>query len=66
MHQSWPGVRRRRDSQPSIHLPRVVYLPGMKTAGSALSRFDFGAKKSSFAAMRAAADARRREVGEVE
>ena len=27
MHQSWPGVRRRRVSQPSIHLPRSVYLP---------------------------------------
>src|SRR5436190_1741101 len=51
MHQSWPGTRRRRDSQPSIHLPRVVYLSGMKTAGPALTRFDFGAKKSSLAAI---------------
>ena len=32
MHQSWPGARRRRVSQPSIHLPRSVYLPAMKTA----------------------------------
>ena len=32
MHQSWPGVRRRRVSQPSIHLPRSVYLSGMKIA----------------------------------
>src|SRR5688572_18388939 len=51
MHQSWPATRRRRDSQPSIHLPLVVYLPGMKIGGSALTRFDLGAKKSSFAAI---------------
>src|SRR5688572_4052882 len=51
MHQSWPGVRRRRDSQPSIHLPRFVYLPGMKTAGSGFTRLDFAAKKSSLAAI---------------
>ena len=51
MHQSWPGVRRRRDSQPSIHLPRDVNLPGMKIAGSGLTRFDFGAKKSSLVAI---------------
>src|SRR5262245_54887148 len=50
MHQSWPGTRRRRDSHPSIHLPRVVYLPGMKTAGSGLTRFALGAKKSSLVA----------------
>ena len=50
-HQSWPGVRRRRDSQPSIHLPRDVYLPGMNTAASAFSRFDFDAKKSSLVAI---------------
>ena len=50
MHQSWPGVRRRRVSQPSIHLPRSVYLSAMKTAGSGLSRFSFSAKKSSLAA----------------
>ena len=63
-HQSCPGVRRRRDSQPSIHLPRAVNLPGMKIAGSALSRFDLGAKKSSLASDGPAADPRRREVGE--
>ena len=51
MHQSWPGVRRRRDSQPSIHLPRDVNLPGMKIAGVGFSRFDFAAKNSSFAAI---------------
>src|SRR5687767_8090651 len=50
MHQSCPGVRRRRDSHPSIHLPRAVNLPGTNTAGSGFSRFDRGAKKSSFAA----------------
>jgi hypothetical protein len=50
MHQSWPGVRRRRVSQPSIHLPRSVYLSGMKTAASGLSRFSFSAKNSSLAA----------------
>src|SRR6186997_1016143 len=51
MHQSLPGTRRRRDSQPSIHLPLVVYFPGMKTAGSGLTRFDFAAKKSSLVAI---------------
>ena len=49
-HQSWPGVRRRRVSQPSIHLPRVVNLPGTKMAGSGARSCDFGAKNSSFAA----------------
>src|SRR6187397_2109079 len=61
MHQSWPGVRRRRDSQPSIHLPRSVYFSGMKIAGSGFSRFSFGAKKSSLVATASAprrADAR--------
>src|SRR5262245_11609237 len=50
-HQSWPGVRRRRDSHPSIHFPFGVYLPGTKTAGSGLTRLALGAKKSSFVAM---------------
>ncbi len=50
-HQSWPGVRRRRVSQPSIHLPRDVYLPGMKVPRPGFSRFSFGAKNSSLAAM---------------
>jgi hypothetical protein len=50
MHQSWPGVRRRRDSQPSIHLPRVVYRSGTKIGAAGLIRLAFGAKKSSLAA----------------
>src|SRR6185503_18949869 len=49
MHQSNPGVRRRRDSQPSIHFPRSVYLPSMKTGTEGFSRFSFGAKNSSLA-----------------
>src|ERR1044072_8073316 len=49
MHQSKPGVRRRRLSQPSIHLPRSVYLPSIKIGSLARSRFSFGAKKSSLA-----------------
>ena len=49
-HQSWPGVRRRRDSHPSIHFPRGVNLPGMNTAGSGLIRFALEAKKSSLVA----------------
>ena len=49
-HQSWPTVRRRRDSHPSIHFPRVVNVPGMKIGGAGLTRFDFGAKNSSLAA----------------
>src|SRR5713226_2592136 len=48
--QSCPGVRFRRDSQPSIHLPRSVYLPATKTGSAALMRFSFSAKKSSLAA----------------
>src|SRR4029079_12685529 len=49
MHQSKPGVRRRRLSQPSIHLPRSVYLSAIKIGALGLSRFSLGAKKSSFA-----------------
>src|SRR5215203_3436973 len=49
MHQSNPGVRRLRLSQPSIHLPRSVYLPSIKTGVPAFSRFSLGAKKSSLA-----------------
>src|SRR5258708_31242343 len=49
MHQSNPGVRRRRDSQPSIHLPRSVYLPSIKTGAPDFSRFSLGAKNSSLA-----------------
>src|SRR6266571_9402935 len=48
-HQSNPGVRRRRVSQPSIHLPRSVYLPSMKTGGDGFRRFSLGAKNSSLA-----------------
>src|SRR5436190_10889301 len=48
-HQSCPGVRRRRDSQPSIHLPRSVYLSAMKIPRPGFSRFSFSAKNSSFA-----------------
>src|SRR4029450_9439751 len=50
MHQPGPGVARRRVSQPSIHLPRSVYLSGMNTAASGLRRFSFSAKNSSLAA----------------
>src|SRR5262245_19342069 len=49
MHQSKPGVRRRRLSHPSIHLPRSVYLSGIKIGALAFSKFSLGAKKSSFA-----------------
>src|SRR5689334_8602071 len=49
MHQSNPGVRLRRLSQPSIHLPRSVYLPSIKIGSLAFSKCSFGAKKSSFA-----------------
>src|ERR1041384_556066 len=48
-HQSFPGVRRRRVSQPSIHLPRSVYLSAMKIPRPGFSRFSFSAKNSSFA-----------------
>src|SRR5436305_4908423 len=50
VHQSWPGSRRRRVSQPSIHLPTPVYSPSFQTASPALRRFSLGAKNSSFAA----------------
>src|SRR2546425_7068210 len=49
MHQSNPGVRRLRVSQPSIHFPRSVYLPSMKTGASGFNKFSFGAKNSSLA-----------------
>ena len=65
MHQSWPGMRRRRDSQPSIHLPRVVNLPGMKIAGSGLTRFALRREEVVVGGDRAATDSRRREIGEV-
>ncbi len=47
MHQSTPGVRRRRVSQPSIHLPRLVKRSATKIGGSALSRLSASAKNSS-------------------
>src|SRR5215207_6558034 len=49
MHQSKPGVRRRRLSHPSIHLPRSVYLPSIKIGVLAFKRFSLRAKKSSLA-----------------
>src|SRR5437667_11228953 len=53
MHQSYnscrSGARLRRDSQPSIHLPRSVYLPSIKTGAEGFSRFSLGAKNSSLA-----------------
>src|SRR2546425_1280739 len=49
MHQSCPGSRRRRVSQPSIHFPRVVYFPSTNTPRPDRSRFSLGAKNSSFA-----------------
>src|ERR1700674_5251374 len=48
-HQSCPGVRRRRVSHPSIHLPRSVYLSAMKIPRPGFRRFSFSAKNSSFA-----------------
>src|SRR2546428_13213707 len=48
-HQSNPGVRRLRVSQPSIHFPRSVYLPSMKTGTDGFNKFSFGAKNSSLA-----------------
>ncbi len=56
--------RRRRDSQPSIHLPRDVNFPGTKIAGSGLTRF--GLRREEIVARRdgAAADPGRGEVGE--
>src|SRR5258708_4484620 len=52
-HQSCPGVLRRRVSHPSIHLPRSVYLSGMKVPRPGFRRFSFSAKNSSFARMAA-------------
>src|SRR6516162_7491731 len=51
---SWPGPRRRRLSQPSIHLPLSSYLPGMKTGGAGSIIRSLGAKKSSVAWIAAA------------
>ena len=50
-HQSCPSVRRRRVSQPSIHLPRLVNFPGTNTGASGFTRFDLDAKNSSLDAM---------------
>ena len=52
-HQSWLSSstsRRRRVSQPSIHLPRSVYSPSRHTAAAPMTRRSFGAKNSSLAA----------------
>src|SRR4051794_709896 len=49
IHQSKPGVRRRRDSQPSIHFPRSVYSCSRKIGVDALTRLSLEAKKSSLA-----------------
>lgn len=46
IHQSLPSVRLRRLSHPSIHLPRSVYLSGIKMPRPGFSRFSFSAKKS--------------------
>ncbi len=66
MHQSWPGTRRRRDSQPSIHLPFDVYLPGMKIAGSGLTQVGFRREEIVVGRDRAPANSRRRQIGEVD
>ena len=63
-HQSWPGVRRRRDSQPSIHLPRVVNLPGMKIARLGLHQVRLRREELVVGGDRAPADASGRQVGE--
>src|SRR3954464_8763652 len=47
IHQSCPAVLFLLDSHPSIHLPRLVYLSGMKIPRPGFSRFSFLAKKSS-------------------
>src|SRR5688500_605108 len=49
MAQSNPGVRRLRLSHPSIHFPRSVYFPSIKTGALAFNKFSLGAKKSSLA-----------------
>src|ERR1700741_120221 len=46
-HQSCPGVRLRRLSQPSIHLPFSSYLSGMKTGSAGSISRALSAKKSS-------------------
>ena len=65
MHQSWPGVRRRRDSQPSIHLPRSVYLSGMKIARLGLEQVLLLGEELVVGGDRLAAEARRREIDQV-
>src|SRR5688500_684942 len=52
MHQSCPGERRRRVSQPSIHLPVRTYS-SFSTGSAARTRFSRLAKSSSLAAMTA-------------
>lgn len=49
MHQSWPGDRRLRVSQPSIHLPQSVYKSALNTGSSSASKFSASANQSSVA-----------------
>lgn len=49
MHQSWPGIRLRRVSQPSIHLPWSVNLSAIKIGSVSLSKFSAAANQSSLA-----------------
>ena len=42
--KSWPGVRRRCDSQPSIHLPRSVYAPSRHSGAAGRTSASLGAK----------------------
>ena len=65
MHQSWPGVRRRRVSQPSIHLPRSVYLSGMKTGALGLEQVLLLGEELVVGGDGLAAEARGREIDEV-
>ena len=49
--QSYPGSRRLRVSQPSIHFPRVVSLDGSDTGSASATRFSLAPKNSSLAAI---------------
>ena len=57
-------MRRRRDSHPSIHLPRDVNFPGTKIAGAGFNRLARGREEIVARCDGAASDPRRRQVRE--
>ena len=68
MHQSCApaGSRRRRVSQPSIHLPRSVYLPSRHTGGRGLEQVFLRREELVVGRDHGAAEALGREIDEID